>query len=308
MNSDDAGWDATSEEMMSWERFSGRRSIFDKLLDINEFAVVAEIPPIPEVGEGGFAQELSSKVYPHVLSAIEKARFFNQSDLALSGMPGRAGVVYQDDRYDFKVEIGNDTILVRRDGSRMEDFHYWFLKFGDPLSALIAGCLDELKNLTGREFTIFRASFYFKFIVHSLYAEGSKRRIRNSEVMRKLVKGLPNDSGQLSDEEEVFDTAGRIDVNISRWVRTSDQLLRLERYTVEAPANKEFAGLWFTFGYGGETYKSPNSRDREPFEHRKFFGEYEVAYGRFLRDKAILSFMSQIMSGIDFRSSASVLP
>ena len=84
--------------------------------------------------------------------------------------------------------------------------------------------------------------------------------------------------------------------------------MRRERYSVQAPANKEGAGLWLAFSYGGETYSDPDSRVREKFTHREFVGEWDVAYIDFLRDKAIAGFLGSLMHGVSFQSTASTLP
>jgi hypothetical protein len=293
--------------MIDWEDYTSKKKVFDSLTDINRFALVADIPPLPQVGESSFASLLSTGLYAAMEKAIGSAKFFNEDQLELISGPGNAGVTYRDDRYDFALKVTSSTLSIERSGSPFEDFHYWYTGLMPQMPALMATALDVLTKLADREFRMLRASYNFSFILHSLAHAESNRRMRNYEVMQKLIRGIPSDAGLLTEDEDVVRAAGRIDVNISRWVKETGPWRRL-RYSAEAPANKEGAGLWLTFGYGGETYSDPDSRIRARFSHREFLGEWDRAYMQFLRDRAILGFLETLMRGVTFKTTAGSLP
>jgi len=173
-----------------------------------------------------------------------------------------------------------------------------------------------LKNHTLRPYRPFKGEYRFDFLLHTLRGSKSGQKVRNTEVIKKLVRGVPDDAGELSEDPVVLKEAGRIDVNLSRWVerkirRPADEQAvsawRLERYLTEAPANKEGAGLWMSFVYGGETYSFPDGSARVNFDSDRFFFEHG-AYVRFLRDKAIGRFLASLMYGTDFETSPDTLP
>ncbi|WP_369260146.1 hypothetical protein [Streptomyces sp. R35] len=306
----------TAEGMITWDSYHSGIDIFRMLTDVNEFALIADIPPVPELSDPVKASGMSSAIYDSVVTAVDSARFFSEDELTLMSGPSKCGVAYNDDRFDFELQLDNSRIMLHRQGSRFADFHDWYLSLMPNVKVLIASILEMLRKTTDREFKVFRAGFAFKFLLHDLKKfSGSplqEESVRNSYIMSRLVSGVPSDTGRLSRDEKFVSDTSRTDVNITRWVeveRTPGQVLRrLERYAVEAPANKNGAGLWLTFGYSGETYSFPDGTGRIGFSHREFLDEWDTAYIDFLRDKAIKEFLATLTSDCGFRTSAGNLP
>jgi hypothetical protein len=123
--------------------------------------------------------------------------------------------------------------------------------------------------------------------------------------MRKVLRGVPGDDGGLTEDDQVLSTAGRLDVSLSRWVFIQERY-RLERYVLEAPANKGGAGLWLQFSYGGETHTLDEERVR--FDSDQFVAEGGHAYVTFLRDKALTRFLTSLLQDVPFRSATDTLP
>jgi len=244
---------------ITWAEYTaGAPSLFDGLHNIQEFALWCSIPPILEVQDAGFAAKLAMSLYAAVLDAIAAAHFFHEDALSIQSSPGQATVRYDDDRFDFSLSVGDGQIFLRRAGSRFEDFHSWYVALGPQFAKLFTQVVEVLRTTADREFKIQRGYYTFKFLLHALETRQTQRSARNTEIMSRLLRGIPDDSGRLSDGEDAMTSAGRIDTRISRWVRSRDAW-RLERYDVEAPANKEGAGLWLEFTYLGETYTDPKT-------------------------------------------------
>jgi hypothetical protein len=296
--------------IIDWETYRAGRPIFDRLSDIRSFVVEFDIPPVPEINDGQFAARVATRMYKHVRDAINSAGFFANDELALRASAGSASVLYGDDRYDFWVEARDGTIAIRRGGSRFEDFHRFYGALFMHVPLMVNEIRREIASATERECNLVRGAYIFEFLIHDI-AKVSQRdvRIRNWEVMQSVITGIPGNDGVLSNDDSVQETAGRVDVSISRWVDT-EAGKRLYRYSLEAPANKEGVALWARFSYGGETYASPSQppQARIPFNPDLFLAEYDRAYAHFLRDNAIGGLLTSLLDGYEFRTSPYQLP
>lgn len=298
---------------MSWDEYSRGERLFDNLLDIRQFTLVLDLAPLPELASREIASGVATDMYGIVLRAVEEAGFFQQDSLTIRSDASVAAVLYEDDVYDFLVQVsygaedGNrqGQLTISRQGSRFEDFHKWFAAIEGQIPELVKGILSILSDHTGREIQAFRGQYQFRFLLYELRSGDAQRAIRNSDVIRKLIRGVPDDDGVLSEADDVVRSAGRIDVNLSRWVNLGGKW-RLERYIVEAPGNKQGAGLWLVFSYAGETYSMDEARVR--FEHEPFLAEAGRAYVNFLRDKALGRFLAGLLQDVTFRSTAGNLP
>lgn len=300
--------------MITWSAYRGDDHIFNQLTNINEFALIVDIPPVPEIADPVVASKMSSAIYDSLATAVGKAKFFSEDEIGLVSGPNKCGATYNDDRFDFGLHLESSRLVLHREGSRFKDFHEWYTSLMPHVPVLSSSVLDMLKTTTRRECKVLRAGFVFKFLLHDLIREGDKEEAarQNSEIMARLVRGVPSSSGRLSQEAKDVASTSRTDVNITRWVERQrgpqEPNWRLERYLVEAPANKRGAGLWLTFGYGGETYSLPDGNERIGFSGREFMSEWDTAYIDFLRDKAIAEFLATLTEGYTFETSAGSLP
>jgi hypothetical protein len=294
---------------IEWETYRKNRPIFDMLTDIQRFSLHFDIPPVPEMADAVFSGALATRMYKHVRDAVNHAKFYANDELSLTASGGSASVLYGDDRFDFGLEIRDGSITLQRQGSRFEDFHRFYADLFMHVPQMFNELRKEIADMTRRECTLVRGAYVFEFLIFDIQpASGVGRRVRNSEVMRKVITGVPGDDGVLSNSDSVLADAGRVDVNISRWVEM-DTGMRLYRYSLEAPANKDGAALWVKFSYGGETYSSPSGRQqRTPFNADQFLTEYDRAYVGFLRDTAIGGFLASLFREYVFRTSAYLLP
>ena len=152
------------------------------------------------------------------------------------------------------------------------------------------------------------SSFYgFNFLVYDIQAEATNKRVRNSEIMQKLLKGFPDDQGMITPSPSVLGSLGRIDINMTRWIGEEGSRRRL-RFSVEAPGNLQYSTLWFALQYIGETYESAEDGHREAFNPNEFLSEYIQAYVSFLRDNAINGFLEWLLHGYSFKTTVGGLP
>ena len=172
---------------------------------------------------------------------------------------------------------------------------------------IMTNVANILSQESGRKLDIIRASYRFKFLIYDIKAENGDKKVRNSEIMQKLLNGFPDDRGRMTTDPSVLQTVSRADVSIGRWIGPEDRR-RLVRFTVEAPANMEWSSLWFEFTYGSESYTSPDTGVRMEVGAENVLAEYEPAYLEFLRESAINGFLQSLMSGYRFRTTSSDIP
>lgn len=290
----------------SWEEFAQGDRIFDALTEISRFRLFAQVPALIEFSSEIRFQEAASKIYSIVSEVVRNAGFFRLENLDIRSAPGRSiQVIYSDDVFDFMLEVqGSGTITLERSGSSLDVFHEWYVRLGPHFWDMMSKVTEALTESMGRRIFVSRAYFSFSFLLLDLALQHPQgRRVLNYEVMSRLLKGLPDDQGALSEAEDVFRSAGRVDVTFSRWL-TDGPVEWVERYELQAPANRGGERIECDFSYIGETAGRSNSRT--DFKAQDFFERYDTAYGQFLRNRVIRRFLTDLMSGYSFRSVRSV--
>jgi hypothetical protein len=246
-------------------------------------------------------------MYEHLEGVVKAAGFYYEDELKTIREADKVAVEYGDDRFDFGVACTDRHIRIVRRGSRLSNFHEWYWGFMPSAQGVLTTVASILTDELHRKVDVQRAAFQFHFVIHDLRDENTSTLVRNSAVMRKLLKGFPDDRGMITDNPNVVSSLGRVDVNLSRFVGEPGRRRRL-RFGVEAPANLEYSTLWFSFSYGGESYTEATTGKREGFDPNVFLSEYEQAYVGFLRDCALTGFLEWLMRGYTFKSSSGNLP
>lgn len=298
------------DEFPDFNRYKGTRPIFSQLSDIQEFSLVVEIPPINEWTDEKFSSNVQHKLYENLLEVVRAAKFYYEDELSISREITGIEVSYKDDRYYFSVECNVKYVIIKRNGSSFTNFHDWYRSFMPSAQGVITNAVTILSDLAGRKIYPLRASHRFKFLIYDIRSSNTLEPVRNSEIVQKLLKAFPDDSGRLAEPEkspEVLRSLGRLDINLTKWIKPENDWRRLT-YSVEAPGNLNYSTLWFTFEYIGESYTSPETSEREAFNSDVFLTEHSQAYISFLRDNAIQGFMTGLLSGYQFKSSSNSLP
>lgn len=281
--------------------------IFSKLVDIREFALVAEVPPLFTWSDAKLARKVADRIFEQLRDVVRAARFYFDTELKASIDEDGVAITYADDRYDFRVVCQGSSIAIHRRGSSLSNFHGWYTALMPSAQGIVTNVANILSQESGRKLDIIRAQYHFKFLIYDIQPDNQTKTVRNSEIMRKLLNGFPDDSGRMTTVQDTLQTVSRADVSVGRWIG-ADQRRRLVRYSVEAPANMEWSSLWFHFTYGSESYTSPDTGVRMEVSAEGVLAEYEAAYIEFLRGCAINGFLESLMTGYRFRTTASDIP
>lgn len=298
------------DEFPDFTQYTANRRIFSWLSDIQEFSLVVEIPPINEWTDEKFSSNVQHKLYENLLDVVKAAKFYYEDYLSISKEITGIEVSYKDDKYYFSVECNVSYVIIKRQGCRFTNFHDWYRLFMPSAQGVITNAVTILSDEAKIKISPLRAFHRFKFLIYDIRSSGTSMPVRNSEIVQKLIKELPDDSGRPANPEkspEVLSSLGRLDINLSRWIGEKDNRRRL-RFSVEAPGNLNYSTLWFTFEYIGESYTSPETSQREAFNSDHFLTEHSQAYISFLRDSAIDGFMAWLLSGYEFKTSSGTLP
>ena len=281
--------------------------IFSKLIDIREFTLVANVPPLFTWSDDKLSRKVADRIFEQLREVVRAARFYFDHELKASVDADGVAVTYADDRYDFRVACSGSNIAIVRRGSSLSNFHAWYTALMPSAQGIVTNVANILSQESGRKLDVIRASYRFRFLVYDIQAENGDRKVRNSEIMRKLLNGFPDEKGKMTTDPAVLQTVSRADVSVGRWIGPEHRR-RLVRFSVEAPANMEWSSLWFEFTYGSESYTSPDTGVRMEIGAEDVLAEYESAYIDFLRESAINGFLQSLMTGYRFRTTSSEIP
>lgn len=301
-----------TSQLMSFDEYAnGSQGIFKYLQNIRDFTIIARLPRLPIFDSDALAYSILYDMYDRVAEVVRAAEVYHENEIEIAKEPGRLIVRYNDDAYEFAVVCDQEYVLINRSGSALSNFHHWYVKMMPFVYGLIGTVASILDDHLKRQVVLNNASFRFRFLLYGLRQEETGAKVKNSQIMLRLLRALPDNSGALTRTpeatEEALASMGRADALMTRWTGGPGRR-RLFRYSVEAPANQLWSTLWCSFDYGGETYTSPETGERERFDASAFLAEYDQAYVTFLRNAAINHFMSDIMTGYAFETTASSLP
>ena len=280
--------------------------MFAKLNDISRFVVVANIPKI-SWSDDKVAGKVIDRLYDHLREVVSAAGFYYDDELRPFRRGNAIGIEYDDDVYAFNIRCDDTEIVIERRGSRLSKFHDWYSALMPSSHGLITTLATIIAEEQQRRIDVLRGLYKFEFILSDLASENTGKPVKNAEIMRKLLKGYPDDNGLLTDHPALLATIGRTDFLATRWIGAEGQR-RLMRFSVEAPANSTWSTLWCSFGFAGESYTSPDGASREAFVPDAFLSEYERAYTQFFRDCAVNGFMNWLLGGFHFKTTLGRVP
>ena len=290
---------------MDFEKFA-TGTMFHRLNDINRFVLAAEIPKV-SWSDDAIAGRVIDRLYDHLRDVVRAAGFHYENQLRPIRRKNEVGVEYADDVFSFTVRCDDDTMVIERHGSQLNKFHNWFTALMPSAQGIITNFASIMSEEMKRKVDVLRVAYRFKFILYELSADNTGHLIKNAEIMRKLLRGYPDDNGLFTDDPALLSSIARTDYNAHRWIGPEGKR-RLTKFQVEAPANHAWSTLWLNFSYAGDSYTSPDGRVREAFVPEALLGEYDRAYVEFLRDSAINGFMEWLLRGFQFKSTAGLLP
>jgi hypothetical protein len=206
-------------------------------------------------------------------------------------------------------------LIITEDGADLEVFHEWFKTFAPSASTIFDAVTSALTTIifgpdnTQRSISPTQSGFTFWFIVHDFRkrlrdGDLSKDSYRNSELLLRLVRGYPDQSGVVRNDPSLLADVGRMDVSMARAFDFGTGP-RLCWFHVEAPANMDYAGLWLRFEYNAHSVKSGALVPRTDLDAGRVFLEGYHAYVLFLRDVVVNGFIDWLTQGYGFRAETS---
>jgi hypothetical protein len=275
-----------------------------------------------------------NRIALHLQAAMEEALsdagFANIPQLEVAIESERITFRFEDSEYGFGLYFdGSGNIFLRRAGSSLETFHYWYTRFMPSMPGIITRAIAALdaemerslfaadsllssrpvrpKDESRERVRVLSGGFSFRLICHSLRQKG--HTVRNLDVMRKNVANrLPDAQGRLSDAPpgEDIERYGRMDYSVS--LRHEIEPCITQFMSVEAPSNSGWSGLFFSLSYVGENFTDQNNH-RVEIDPEIFLSSARCAdaYVSFLRDMGIEGFMASVTSGFEFETTASTI-
>lgn len=288
-----------------WDAFDSKEAFGYLVEDINNFSLTAEFPAIAGWENSDLRAKLHDRLHDDVTKLLRTAEFYSESRLEQQKGPDYFAIFFQDDTYDFQMACYNNRLVLRKSGLRLATFHDWYHAAIPSVKQTFESVLSVMGKELGRNQGITSVQYSFAFIAYDFFNKG--RRLKNFEVLQKLITQVPTETGEIREMGAGPQEISRLDYNVNCWDGTEKPNRRRIRYSVEAPSNRGFAGLWFVFGYGSETYTDPDTGMREWVEPSILLEEYDRAY-RFVWDRAIGGFMKSLLSQLQFKTTASYIP
>lgn len=286
-------------------KFDGAKAFAYRVEDINSFFLTAEFPAISDWEDAKLRARLQDRLHDDITQLLRTAEFFSESQLEQSKAADHFAVQYNDDIYDFKVTCYQNRIVISKVGIQWSRFHHWYFAAVPSFKTVIDSLLSVMSDVLGRSQTLVRVVYHFRYVVYD-FKDGAKS-LKNYDVLSKLVTKAPGKEGAIGDIVDGLGEISRADYKVTRWDGDAEESRRLLTYSVEAPANREYSGLWFDFIYGSATYSDPETGKREWADPANLLEEYAQVY-EFLWKRAINGFMQSLISHLSFKTTPTYIP
>jgi hypothetical protein len=155
-----------------------------------------------------------------------------------------------------------------------------------------------------RNQSVTNVAYNFGFVCHD-FSDGG-RSLKNFQVLNRLITLVPGPGGEIAAMSDDPKEISRLDYKANCWDVDGDSRRRLT-YAAKAPANRNYSGLWFDFGYGHDTYTDPETGFRQAGEPVLLLDEHERVYS-FMWHRAVGGFMRSVLNRITFDTTASYIP
>jgi hypothetical protein len=284
---------------------TGQRSFPYRVEHINMFQLTAHFPAIADWEDTRLKPRLQDRMFDDLTRLLRTAEFFRENRLKPTRGDDYIAVEFEDDIYDFRLYCYQNRITVVKNGIQLKTFHHWYHAavpgFNHVFTSLLSLMGQELK----RTQSITRVGYGFDFIAYD-FVDGPTR-LRNYQVIKKLITQVPAATGVIEPMTEGAQNVSRANYLVNCWDGDTSSTKRQLTYSVEAPSNRDFAGLWFNFGYGNETYSDPESGRREWIDPQCLLDEYNQAY-HFMWERAVGGFMKSLISQLSFKTTPAYIP
>jgi len=290
---------------MEYNTYDDGKSFVYNVDDINNFQITIEFPMIADWEDDKTRSRFQDRLHDDTIQLLRTSEFYSESRLEQSKFADHFAIEYSDDVNDFKISCYQNRIVIQKRGIRMESFHRWYFSAAPSFRVLVHSLIELMEQVLERKLAITDVHYYFGFILYDFRKDG--RLFKNYEVLKRLVTKVPSDTGMIQDVDEGNLEISRADYKVSCWDVSADGDRRLISYSVEAPANREYSGLWFTFAYGSGTYTDPKTGKREWTQPDRLLDEHEKVY-EFIWKRGVKGFIKSLLDGLTFKSTTTYIP
>lgn len=296
--------------LVSWEKYSDI-AIFEHLGSINYFVLTIQFPRFRAWSGTEQMHSMADCLYEEAYELLTRSELYRYDKLRRTTGSGHVGVHYEDADTDFHLELTtNAELVLRRQGSSMKRFYEWYMRIMPEVHKLYVKVREYLESMSVplRDVRPARAGFNFRYVLYDFKSNGrGSMRVKNSTLIGASLSKIPGPDGRLLqlNGHELGDL-GRIDLAVNRWVNAPGGHIR-EIYNVEAPGNLDYGTLWLEFTYIAETRDDAAGKRHEP-DFSEFLRRYDHPVTDFLRDRALSGFLSDLTSGVEFKSTPGLLP
>lgn len=298
--------------MALWNSFSANSPVLGSLKDINYFHFRTELPMAVVWANDEVRIRVAQLAFDEVMEILRVSGLFKYDQLTVLAGDEQIVVQYNDDRYQFEVNLQGEGLTITRRGSSMDRFHRWYVEvaphFGGLVEKICAAIEEAIRSVTSlqRRMVVQSASYNFRFILYDV-KDASGRVLLNSEVLEELVPRCPGPDGSPAGTEHETRSIARLDVSFQKWQQREGRTW-IEIYSLEAPSNRDWSSIWATFVMVGRSFEDPASGVRSEFESSAFISDYVTPYIEFLRDRGLNGFLYGLAAGRNFSTAAGSLP
>lgn len=285
---------------------------------VNQFSLTVELPAAQSLNvHDDLKRELGARLYRSVAEVIEAAELHAVNDLQLDWSDGDISVIYDDDTFGFRVGIGKDlSIRVTRTGSSLRLFHNWYRMIMPYVQGLMSRIGLDLSEILRSDFDLrpLRVGYKFSLITFDFVSVRGGHTVSSHELIGPLLSKRPGEDGKLLSVAPGGGAAqtlksGRMDIQISNFRQMTPEIILREIYSIQAPGNQEYRGIWFDFHCIAETIREGNQIERRTPPQPEFLLEnYEVPYVDFFRDRALAGFLGDFFKNWQFSCATGSMP
>jgi hypothetical protein len=289
----------------SWDTQDANGAFAFKVQNINNFTLTAAFPAIADWENAKLRSLLHDRLHDDISKLLRSAEFFSEERLEQKTGADYFTVQYEDDVYDFAISCYHNRLVLEKRGVLLRTFHHWYHAAVPGVKTVFDSLLSLMSTELKRNQAITSVSYKFRFVTYDFSSSGKPKK--NFQVLNRLITLVPGPTGDIASMSDEPKDISRLDYHANCWDSDGNGQRRRLSYSAQAPANRNYSGLWFDFAYGSETYADPETGAREASDPGLLLDEYERVYA-FMWHRAVGGFMKSLLNKIDFETTASYIP
>jgi len=304
-----------SSFILPWAEFANE-DIFSYVDSIHQFSLMLQFPQFKSWTDVRAMRRIQDRLYEEAYELLFASQLYRYEELKRTEDAGSIGIEYHDADHEFSLDTSlTNEVTLTRGGSSFQRFYTWYSTVMGHLATVFSAVKSELESEAKqdedgpRTITPSRGAYRFAFVLHDFTEGPRKKTVRNSHLVSRALTHVPGPDGRLVTlSEEQLATLGRIDISFSRWQEPPTGPVR-EIYTIQAPGNRDYGVLWADFTYVAETPAETHGKEaRNQPDFDAFIDRFDLPLNDFLRDRALVGFLSALTKGLQFKTTPGQLP